>query len=231
MSTEIAAALEVGKKLVDYCNQGKFREAIVDLYADDAKHVEACAMGPDMPQVTESKEALLKMNDWWENAHEVHGLELKGPFPHSNGSFAVWMSLDCTASEGPMAGQRMQMEEVCVYKVTDGKISQVEFYWDPTGYGAAPPGLGDQRNFELLLEAGFSTEEVVQIMSANGAQVLGIEDEVGTIAPGMVADLVVIDADIEAVGHLKDTRIVFRHGTGWDAHKMFDAIKGMVGVR
>ena len=58
---------------------------------------------------------------------------------------------------------------------------------DPTGYGAAPPGLGDQRNFELLLEAGFSTEEVVQIMSANGAKVLGIDDEVGTIEAGMVA--------------------------------------------
>ena len=28
---------------------------------------------------------------------------------------------------------------------------------DPTGYGAAPPGLGDQRNYELLLEAGFSS--------------------------------------------------------------------------
>src|SRR5690606_25420402 len=42
---------------------------------------------------------------------------------------------------------------------------------DPTGYGAAPPGFGDQRNFELLLEAGFTPVEVVRIMSANGARV------------------------------------------------------------
>ena len=53
--------------------------------------------------------------------------------------------------------------------------------WTPPGYGAAPPGLGDQRNFELLLEAGFSTPEVVQIMSANGAKVLGIDGDVGTV--------------------------------------------------
>jgi len=135
MSDALTAALEVGKKLVDYCNQGKSRDAIVDLYADDAKHVEACAMGPDMPQVTEGKEALLKGNDWWENCHEVHGMEVKGPYPHGNGSFAVWMMLDYTSSEGPMAGKRIQSEEVCLYGVKDGKINSVEFYWDPTGFG------------------------------------------------------------------------------------------------
>ncbi len=133
---ELAAALDLGKQLVSYCEQGKFREAIVDLYADDAKHVEALAMGPDMPQVTAGKEALLKMSDWWEGAHEVHGMDLKGPYPHGNGSFAVWMEIDCTSNEGPMAGKRMKMAEVCVYEVKAGKISQVEFYWDPTGYGS-----------------------------------------------------------------------------------------------
>ncbi len=102
---------------------------------------------------------------------------------------------------------------------------------DPTGYGAAPPGLGDQRNFELLLEAGFSTAEVVRIMSANGAKVLGIDGDVGTVEPGKVADLVVIDADVERVGHLRDTRIVFRHGVGWDSEKLMDSLRGLVGIR
>jgi enamidase len=102
---------------------------------------------------------------------------------------------------------------------------------DPTGYGAAPPGLGDQRNFELLLEAGFTTPQVVQIMSANGAKVLGIDGDVGTVEAGKVADLVVIDADLEQVGNLHDTTIVFRHGTGWDAEKLIDTVRGLVGVR
>ncbi len=102
---------------------------------------------------------------------------------------------------------------------------------DPTGYGAAPPGLGDQRNFELLLEAGFSTAEVVRIMSSNGAKVLGIDGDVGTVEPGKVADLVVIDADVERVGHLRDTRIVFRHGVGWDSEKLMDSLRGLVGIR
>jgi len=102
---------------------------------------------------------------------------------------------------------------------------------DPTGYGAAPPGLGDQRNFELLLEAGFSTEEVVRIMSANGAKVLGIDGDVGTVEAGKIADLVVVGADIERVGSLRDTRIVFRHGVGWDSAKLMDSVRGLVGIR
>lgn len=102
---------------------------------------------------------------------------------------------------------------------------------DPTGYGAAPPGLGDQRNFELLLEAGFTVPEVVQIMSYNGAKVLGIDGDVGTVAAGKVADLVVIDADLERVGNLHDVEIVYRHGIGWDSPALIESIKGIVGIR
>ncbi|HSR41234.1 MAG TPA: amidohydrolase family protein, partial [Longimicrobiales bacterium] len=88
---------------------------------------------------------------------------------------------------------------------------------DPTGYGAAPPGLGDQRNYELFLETGFTPVEAVQIMSANGAKVLGIDTDVGTVTPGMIADLVVLRGDPEADGHVRDVRIVFKEGVGWDA--------------
>jgi len=102
---------------------------------------------------------------------------------------------------------------------------------DPTGYGAAPPGYGDQRNFELLLETGFTPVEVIQIMSANGAKVLGIDGDVGTVEVGKVADLVVIEGDIEALGHVRNTRIVFRHGIGWDAPKLIESVRGIVGIR
>ena len=102
---------------------------------------------------------------------------------------------------------------------------------DPTGYGAAPPGLGDQRNYELLLEAGFTAPQVVQIMSANGAKVLGAYDDVGSVETGKVADLVVIEGDLEQLGHLRNTRIVFRHGIGWDTAKLMDSVRGIVGIR
>ncbi|MDX1647052.1 MAG: amidohydrolase family protein [Longimicrobiales bacterium] len=102
---------------------------------------------------------------------------------------------------------------------------------DPTGYGAAPPGFGDQRNYELLLEAGFTPSEVVEIMTHNGAKVLGIDDRVGTVEAGKTADLVVIGADLAEAGDLQDTRIVFRHGVGWDSQRLIDSVRGIVGIR
>ena len=102
---------------------------------------------------------------------------------------------------------------------------------DPTGYGAAPPGFGDQRNYELLLEADFTPAEVIQIMSANGAKVLGIDEEVGTVEVGKHADLVVLEGDPERDGHIKNTKIVFKRGVGWDSPKLIESVRGIVGVR
>ena len=63
---------------------------------------------------------------------------------------------------------------------------------DPTGVGGALQGFGDQRNYELLLEAGFGPEEAIRIMSLNGARILGVDKDLGSVAAGKLADLVVI---------------------------------------
>ena len=49
---------------------------------------------------------------------------------------------------------------------------------------ARSPGFGDQRNYELLVEAGFTPVQAIQIMTANGAKVLGEYDSYGSIEPG-----------------------------------------------
>ena len=103
---------------------------------------------------------------------------------------------------------------------------------DPTGYGGALPGYGDQRNFELLHEAGFSTPEVMQIMSLNGATILGIADETGSIETGKHADLVLIDGDLTRDPALiRNVEIVFRDGVGFDSARIIEGIEGSVGVR
>src|SRR5439155_19337442 len=63
---------------------------------------------------------------------------------------------------------------------------------DPTGNGGVIPGFGDQREVELLVEAGFSPVEAIRIATLNGATFLGLEDRIGSIAAGKDADLVVI---------------------------------------
>ena len=93
-------------------------------------------------------------------------------------------------------------------------------------------GYGDQRNFELLTEAGFTPEQAVQIMTSNGAKILGFDKTVGTIAPGMQADLVVIAGNpLQTPGDIKNVETVFRRGLGYDSAKLRESIKGLVGLR
>ena len=102
---------------------------------------------------------------------------------------------------------------------------------DPTGNGGALPGYGDQRNYELLREAGFSPEQVVQIMSLNGAKILGVDSELGSVERGKVADLVVLRGDLAAdPAVIKQTVTVFKDGIGWDSTKLLESVKGRVGI-
>ena len=39
------------------------------------------------------------------------------------------MSIDCTASAGPMANQRMKMSEIGLYTVKNGKITEGKFFY------------------------------------------------------------------------------------------------------
>jgi imidazolonepropionase-like amidohydrolase len=103
---------------------------------------------------------------------------------------------------------------------------------DPTGYGAVLPGFGDQRNLELLVEAGFTPVEAIEIYTQNGAKYLGRENRIGTIAAGKQADLVVVAGDpakdISAVEHVG---MVFKNGVGFDSQKLIASVQGMAGIR
>lgn len=102
---------------------------------------------------------------------------------------------------------------------------------DPTGIGGALPGFGDQRNFELLSEAGFTTSQVVQIMTANGARILGVYDRLGTVERGKIADLVVLQGDLTAdPSVIRRVTTVFKDGVGYDSAKLIAAVKGRVGI-
>ena len=103
---------------------------------------------------------------------------------------------------------------------------------DPTGNGGALPGYGDQRNYELLIEAGFTPAQVVQIMSANGAKVLGADKDLGTVTNGKIADLVLIRGDLAAdPAAIRNVVTVFKGGVGFDSAKLIASVKGLVGVR
>jgi imidazolonepropionase-like amidohydrolase len=101
---------------------------------------------------------------------------------------------------------------------------------DPTGAGNVVPGFGDQREIELLVEAGFSPVEAIKIATLNGAVYLGRDNQIGSIAAGKNADLVVIKGDpSKKISDVENVEIVFKDGIGYDSQRLLDSVKGRYG--
>jgi imidazolonepropionase-like amidohydrolase len=101
---------------------------------------------------------------------------------------------------------------------------------DPWGTGFLP-GLGNLRNYELLVKAGFTPEHAIQIVTLNGARILGQDARVGTIAPGKAADLVVVRGDpIGSPADVYNVVTVFKDGLGYDSARLREAARGRVGI-
>ena len=103
---------------------------------------------------------------------------------------------------------------------------------DPTGMGGVIAGFGDQREVELLVEAGFTPLEAIHIATYNGAQYLGELDHIGTLAAGKNADLVVVKGDpSKKIEDIENVETVFKDGVGYDSAKLIESVRGLVGIR
>lgn len=103
---------------------------------------------------------------------------------------------------------------------------------DPTGNGGTLPGFGDQREIELLVEAGFSPVEAIKVATHNGALYMGRLGQIGTIQPGKQADLVVLKGDpTRRIADIQNVQVVFKDGVGYDPDRLMASARGMVGVR
>jgi imidazolonepropionase-like amidohydrolase len=102
---------------------------------------------------------------------------------------------------------------------------------DPTGIGGVVAGYSDQRELELLVEAGLTPLEAIKVGTLNGATFLGRGALVGSIAAGKQADLVVIDGDpSERIEDVRKVTLVFKQGVGYDPAKLVASVRGRVGL-
>jgi imidazolonepropionase-like amidohydrolase len=103
---------------------------------------------------------------------------------------------------------------------------------DPTGAGGVLPGFGDQREIELLVEAGFTPLQAIEIGTRNGARFLGREHDIGTVEAGKRADLIVVHGDPAVhIDDIEKVEIVFKDGLGYDPQRLLEAVNGQVGIR
>jgi hypothetical protein len=116
--------LEVGKKLVELCNQGKTQQAMETLYSQDICSVEAGGP-PDQPRVMSGIKAVSGKAQWWNDNHTIHSAACEGPWPLDD-KFIVKFKFDVTNKP---SSKRFVMEEAALYTVSNGKIVREEFFY------------------------------------------------------------------------------------------------------
>jgi len=115
---------EIAQKLVAYCAKGEFEKAQTELYAENAISIEPYST-PNFAKETKGLPALQKkIKFFMDGLDAVHSIKVSEPLVVANAiSFSMDMDVD-------MKGQgRMNMAEICVYEVKDGKIVSEQFFF------------------------------------------------------------------------------------------------------
>lgn len=115
---------EIASRYVALCQEGKFEQILDELFSSDSVSVEASAP-PGMDPTSSGLAAIKAKGEWWGNNHEIHSMEVTGPYPNGD-RFAVRFVLDVTNKP---SGRRMQMDEIGLFTVENGKISREEFFY------------------------------------------------------------------------------------------------------
>jgi len=107
-------------------------------------------------------------------------------------------------------------------------------------------GFGTIQELEMLREAGFHPLEVLRSATLNGAQALGAEDRIGSVEPGKLADLAILDENPVAnfkvmygTGHVRlgedghthrvgGVKYTVKDGIIYDAKKLLGDVRNMV---
>lgn len=114
---------EIADRLVELCKKGDFETTQAELFSDDAVSIEPYST-PEFDKETKGREAIKEKGDKWNHmVAEVHDIEVSDAIVATN-SFACTMRMHVTMKEKG----KMDMTELCIYEVKDGKIVSERFF-------------------------------------------------------------------------------------------------------
>jgi imidazolonepropionase-like amidohydrolase len=161
-----------------------------------------------------------------ENRPQLRPAVLQAMSPSARDAYLYWRNRPRPAQSNAALLLRRDMDLERAFVAAGGLLMAGP---DPVGNGNIP-GFGDQREIELLVDAGFTPVEAIRIATLNGATYLGRQDQIGSIAAGKNADLVVMKGDPAThITDIESVEIVFKDGLGYDTAKLLDSVKGHYG--
>jgi ketosteroid isomerase-like protein len=116
----------IANDFVKMCQAGNMDGAGEKYWSPDIISIEP--MPGDM-QEAKGLDAVNAKGEWWYTNHEIHSVKVSGPYV-SGDQFIVRFEMDITAKA---TGTRMQMDEVGIYDLKDGKIVRESFFYNMAG--------------------------------------------------------------------------------------------------
>lgn len=112
---------DVANDLVAMWKAGQFGESGETYWADDVVSYESMPGSP-MSELR-GKAAVRGKGEWWAANHEVHGVEIEGPYFNGD-QFTVRFKMDVTAQ----GAERTTLDEIALYTIRHGKIAEERFF-------------------------------------------------------------------------------------------------------
>jgi len=196
------------------------------------------ALVPTFTIYSASRDWMRARNADWHDAYTLPALwDFFRPSREAHGSY--WFDWGTEEETAWRENFDLWMAFINAYKNRGGKVG----VGSDAGYIYQTYGFGYVQEMELLREAGFHPLEVIRAATLTGAQIVGAEDEIGTVQVGKRADLVIVGenplANLKALygtGHIRiddDTREVVRvggvettikNGVVYDAKALLDSV-------
>jgi imidazolonepropionase-like amidohydrolase len=198
-------------------------------------------INPTMTIYQASRDLMRERNADWHNEYTLPTLwDFFTPSRYAHGSY--WFDWTTDEEIAWKENYRLWMQFLNDFKNHGGRVTT----GSDAGYIYKIYGFGYISELELLREAGFNPYEVVQAATLNGAQALGMEDEIGSISIGKLADMVVIKENplrnfkvLYGTGHFQldennqatykgGVDYTIKDGIVYDAKALLEDVKAMV---
>jgi len=198
-------------------------------------------LNPTLTIYEASRDLMREMNADWQTDYAHPNLwAFFQPSRNAHGSY--WFDWTTSDEIAWKENFRLWMQFLNDYKNHGGRVT----LGSDSGYIFKLYGFGYIREMELLQEAGFHPLEVVRSATIYAAQVLGMEAEIGSVRPGKLADLVIIDHNplqnfkvLYGTGHFKLTednqptrqggvRYTIKDGILYDAPELLSDVRELV---
>jgi len=113
---------QVAKKLADYCNKGQWKKAHKELYSKNVWSEEPAGL---YPRVAQGMQAVTAKGQNWAKNCKVYGMQVSKPLVAGN-----WITMKMTIDSQWKGAPRSKEDEICLYKVENGKIVSEQFFYD-----------------------------------------------------------------------------------------------------